>query len=240
MAGHSSTSDPRDRSDPHARNQRTKVKSAVRSEAFREMLRTAQNLDMFEQVRTGVSTADALQMCLDRAVAIWQFCASQTDHLAMGVAEDGEVVGFFEVKPGPGGALITRPNRWVAYEREARQDIEDLAATMTRLGIAERSIRIAEAQAVLVAATVRDAAMEAGIPPEQVRALGEALRTRLTDPAAKADLRPTPFGPDDTPNRHNSAQVRPHLPSSSRSQDPSTSTQVATQGPGHGQGDHGS
>lgn len=224
MAGHNRSSRPRP-------NQRTTTKRLARTEAFSELLATAAGQDLFHQIRTGVSTADALQMCLDRAVAIWQFCADQSNKQALSVTDDGEVVGFFEIQIGPGGALTTIPNRWVGYEREARQDIERLASTMTSLGIAERTVRVAEAQATLLAASVREAAIDAGIPPEQVRLLGEALRTRLE--TATADVSPSPPRP-----RHETAQSPATLLSASASQDPTTSRAVASEGPGHHRGDN--
>lgn len=219
MAGHNRSSRQRP-------NQRTTARKIQRTEAFSELLASAAGQDLFHQIRTGIPTAEALQMCLDRAVAIWQFTADQANRVAVEVDADGHATGFFEVQIGPGGALTTIPNRWVGYEREARQDIERLASTMTSLGIAERTVRVAEAQATLLAASVREAAIDAGIEPEQVRALGEALRARLE--AATADVAPSPRTP-----AHANAQHPPVLPSASASQSPATSRAVASEGPGH-------
>jgi hypothetical protein len=193
---------------------------------FGEMLEIAARHGTLHSLQFGISTSDALQETLDRAVAIWRFCVQQVDEHSMGIAEDGEVVGFFETQAGPGGALITVPNRWVAYEREARIDVENLAASMTRLGIAERNVRVAEAQAVLLAASVREAAIEAGIAPEQVRTLGEAIRKKLSDARTRAEVQPNADG-------HSSPQIRPKLPSASRAQNRETSRSVGSDGPGH-------
>lgn len=70
-------------------------------------------------------------------------------------------------------------------EREARQEVEKLASMMTQLGIAERVVRVQEAQAVLVVAAIREAAIETGLSQDQVRRLGEAIRGRLDDAALK-------------------------------------------------------
>lgn len=227
MAGHNGALSPRNS------NQRTSARTTVRSQAFASLLEVARAQGILDQVRTGVSTADALQLCLDRAVAIWEFCVHQANLLAVEITvdEDGheEPTGFFTHAPTPADPHHILPNKWVAYERVARQDIEQLAASMTQLGIAERQVRVQEAQAALVAASVRDAAMHIGLPPEVVRQLGEALRDRLTDPATRASISPRP----DPASGHNTPQVRPHLPSASRSQDPATSRQVGKEGPGH-------
>lgn len=219
-----------ERTSPTHRNQRTASQRKVRSEVFASLLEVARDQGVFDLIRTDTSTADALQLCLDRAVAIWAFCVDQANRLAIEVdADTGEPVGFFQPSPTPADPFRVLPNQWVQYERLARQDIEQLASDMTRLGIAERQVRVAEAQAALVAASVRDAAMSIGLAPEQVRELGEALRSRLTDPTTRADLSPKP----DPASGHESPQVRAHLPSSSRSQNPATSRDVGKQGPGH-------
>lgn len=157
---------------------RTPARSKARSEVFRDLLRIADAQGIY--VRTGVSTSDALQKCLDRAVALWEFAATQTDSFAMASdTSDEDGGGFFEIQLLPGGASEWIPNKWYRVEREARQDIENLAGMMMRLGIAERHVRIQEAQAALFVSQVREAAIEAGISPDSVRLLGEALRRRV-------------------------------------------------------------
>lgn len=167
-------------------NRSTSRKSRERSQVFRQLLEIADAQGIY--VRTGVSTGDALQRCLDRAVALWEFAATQTDNVAMDSdpTSDDEGGGFFEILLGPGGASEWVPNKWYRVEREARLDIERLAGMMTQLGIAERHVRIQEAQAALFVASVREAAIQAGISPQQVRLLGEALRDRVAGAIAEA------------------------------------------------------
>lgn len=74
-------------------------------------------------------------------------------------------------------------------EREARIEVEKLASMMTQLGIAERVVRVQEAQATLVIAAVREAAIDAGLSHDQVRSLGASLRDRLDTARVK---QPTP------------------------------------------------
>jgi hypothetical protein len=53
-------------------------------------------------------------------------------------------------------------------------------------GVAERAVRVQEAQLALVAARVAKAAEMAGLPVAQRRALGRALRDLSADEAAAA------------------------------------------------------
>lgn len=157
-------------------------------------------------IELGVSTADALQGCLDRVVALWRHAASEVDALA-----EDEV---FTLLISSTGVANEVPNVWIQHEAELRKEIEHLAATMTGLGIAERRVRIEEAQAALLVASIRDAAVEAGISHDQIRLLGEHLRARLDQ--SKVDIPPSPRS------------------AHSQSQDPATSRLVASTGPSHG------
>lgn len=164
-----------------------------RSTAFRELLSYAHEHDIY--VHSGTSTAHALQLCLDRAVALWQFAAHMTDSHALDPAalddpDDPSSGGFFELVTGPAGAFSYVPNRWYVSEREARQDVEKLAALMTSLGIAERQVRVQEAQSALIVARIRDVAIKVGLSPDQVRLLGEGLRDSLSE--AHADITVAP------------------------------------------------
>lgn len=170
--------------------------------------------EMGAPIHTGMTTAQALQSCLDRVVALYWFAARKVDELSSSLGEDGEVDDdeFWEVRTGPNGALSVVPNRWITYETEMRKEVEHLAGLMTQLGIAERSVRIQEAQAVMMIGAIRDAAVEAGIPAEQVRLLGEGIRARIADA---------------------SASINPEHASRSRSQSSATGSQVGHLGPGH-------
>lgn len=164
------------------KEERAPAKRKARSAVFRQLLEIADAQGIY--VRTGTSTGDALQRCLDRAVALWEFAATQTDNFALSPDTSGEEGGedgggFFEIQLLPGGASEWIPNKWYRVEREARLDIERLAGMMTQLGIAERHVRIQEAQAALFVAHIREAAIEIGLEPDQVRLLGEALRGRV-------------------------------------------------------------
>lgn len=168
-------------------------KSQTRARIFRELVHIA--AEQGASIKLGTTTAGALQECLDRAVALYRFAVDQVDNLSLpeNLPEGVEYLGdlpsasdpLFEVIVNPQGPDIIQPHRYVIMEREARIEIEKLASMMTQLGIAERVVRVQEAQAVLVIAAVREAAIDAGLDHDQVRKLGAALRTRLEDAHAK-------------------------------------------------------
>lgn len=172
---------------PHPASHR---KSEARRRIFRELVHLA--AEQGASIQLGVSTAGALQECLDRAVALYRFAADQVDRITPPDGsfpdEEGNVVALsdlpvaddplFEVTPNPQGPdLITR-HRYFLMEQEARLEIEKLASMMTTLGIAERVVRVEEAKAALLIAAVREAAMDIGLSHDQVRDLGAALRQR--------------------------------------------------------------
>jgi hypothetical protein len=175
-------------------------KSETRSRIFRELVHIA--AEQGAPIALGVSTGDALQQCLDRAVAIWRFAADQVDSIMIpeititsvdpATGEEVELPSslsnlsadedpFFEVIKNPQGPDIIQQHRYVTMEREARIEIEKLAAMMTQLGIAERVVRVEAAKAALMVAAIREAAIEVGLEPTQVRALGAALRNRVAE-----------------------------------------------------------
>lgn len=177
---------------------RVRHRKDVRSRIFRELVHIA--AEQGASIDLGVSTADALQQCLDRAVALWRFAAHQVDHIAL--PDDPDADAFdpddpttwpdlsnlpaqedptFEVLVNPQGPDIIQDHRWYQREQEARREIEKLAAMMTQLGIAERVVRVREAEAALLISAVRDAAMAIGLDNDQIRQLGAALRDRVAD-----------------------------------------------------------
>lgn len=166
---------------PHPASHR---RSAYRRKIFRELVHMA--AEQGASIQMGISTAQALQECLDRAVALLRFTADQVDSLYIGFPEDtplSELSPYddpmYEVTPNDQGPDVIKLHRYVLWEREARLEVEKLAAMMTQLGVAERVVRVEEAKAALMVAAVREAAMEVGLPHETVRELGAALRRRV-------------------------------------------------------------
>lgn len=167
---------------PHPASHR---KTEARRKIFRELVHMA--AEQGAAIELGVSTAGALQECLDRAVALYRFAADQVDRITPpdGVWEGQSLADLpvsddplFEVMPNPQGPDLVTRHRYFLMEQEARLEIEKLASMMTTLGIAERVVRVEEAKAALLIAAVREAAMDIGLTHDQVRDLGAALRRR--------------------------------------------------------------
>jgi hypothetical protein len=166
---------------PHPASHR---RSAYRRKIFRELVHMA--AEQGAAIKMGISTAQALQECLDRAVALMRFAADQVDALYSNFP-DGTPLSelspqddpLYEVTSNPQGPDIVKLHRYILWEREARLEVEKLAAMMTQLGVAERVVRVEEAKAALMVAAVREAALDAGLDHETVRNLGAALRKRI-------------------------------------------------------------
>jgi hypothetical protein len=86
-----------------------------------------------------------------------------------------------------GTAFGPIPNQWLRLEADLRQEVERSAGKMVQLGIADRAVKLQEAKAALMVQALLAAARDAGIPREQVRKLGPALRTRLREAAGELE-----------------------------------------------------
>lgn len=117
-------------------------------------------------VPLGANPIDVLQEVIDGAVADLRFAQEQVDRLGV-----DEV--FRQTAQG------TVPNEWIRLRDVYRDEVERVANNLVRNGIAERIVNIKAAEAALMVQAVQAAAIDAGIPPEQVRVLGAALRERL-------------------------------------------------------------
>lgn len=70
-------------------------------------------------------------------------------------------------------------NEWLRLESRFAQELTSLCVNIERVGLQERMVRIEEGKAALLVRALTEAAREAGIPRDQVRKLGPALRTHL-------------------------------------------------------------
>lgn len=122
----------------------------------------------------GSDPIEVLQELLDGWVADLRYAQSKVD----GLPED-EV--FRQTAQG------TVANEWIRLRDRYREELERASTNLVRSGIADRAVRIREAQAVLFVHAVQDAASDAGIPLDQVRALGQALRRRVNELDAVRD-----------------------------------------------------
>lgn len=117
--------------------------------------------------RLDVTSQEALQETLDGMVQDLRFTQRQCDALEMG---EGEGKYWRDTMVGK------IPNEWIRLRNDLRQQVAHLSLSLEAKGIAERGVRVKEAQAVLMAGMVRTAAERAGLTPQQVAALGTELR----------------------------------------------------------------
>jgi predicted nucleotidyltransferase len=115
-----------------------------------------------------------LQEALDVLVGDFRYCQSKVEAL-----DEKE----FWRKTLESGKI---PNEWIRLRDQYRSEIEHVSLKIMSAGVAERAVRVQEAQLALVAARVAKAAEMAGLPVAQRRALGRALRDLSADEAAAA------------------------------------------------------
>jgi len=111
------------------------------------------------------SHLEVLQETLDQMVADYRYCQKKVNDLP-------EADIWRETMLG--GKI---PNEWIRLRDEYGSNLQHVAIKLTQAGIADRAVRVQEAQAALLAQRVRDAAERAGLSQTQIRALGRELRT---------------------------------------------------------------
>jgi hypothetical protein len=126
------------------------------------------------------SVAQALQLVLDRAMGSLYVAASYADDVPV----DEFWVKYWDAQ----GNVRVEPNKWYKLEAALRVEVHQIAADMTRLGIAERQVAVEEQKATWVLAAIRAAANDAGLNNEQVRLLGEGIRRRLVEGTALPEV----------------------------------------------------
>lgn len=138
----------------------------------RSMGKLMSAIDAYDVPRSkGVSTEDAWKVAFERLHGQWIFVCSMADKVR------GE--SFWVSKLDAQGNLLVEPNKWFQLEERMRLQLVEMVETAQRFGLAERMVAVTEARQVLVAQAVRDAAIDAGLGPEQVASLGNSLRKRL-------------------------------------------------------------
>lgn len=170
MAGQPRTSAKRGPVPAKVINRAAKHRSFENKKAYGELVRLAAE-NKLDYPTTPVAAVDVLQELLDRSTGNWRWAAGQLDLVS--------AADFWVQKIDAQGNVLVEPNKWYQLERAAASEVERLAGMMAQLGIDERLVKVEEARAVLLISAVREAAREAGISANQVRALGSALRSRL-------------------------------------------------------------
>jgi hypothetical protein len=148
---------------------RTKAKQRRNAMLMAEALEIASTYDI--AVNKGNAVIDVLQTVLDRAMDLWRLACKEVDKLSM----DERLVQRIDEN----GNRLVEPHIWIQYEGSLRAELIDLGIRMGHLGVDERRVRVQEAQVELLGRAVLAAAHAIGLPAEQQRELGAALRDEL-------------------------------------------------------------
>ena len=114
----------------------------------------------------GADPAEALQEVLDLHVAELRYAQAKVDALPDNELWRDTMVGRI-------------PNEWIRLRDEKAAAVQTTANNILRAGIADRAVRVQEAQLLLVVTAIHRAAERAGLSRTDVRKLGSALREEL-------------------------------------------------------------
>lgn len=113
--------------------------------------------------RIDAQPVDVVQETLDGMVADLRFAQKMVDGLPEEAMWRDTMVGRI-------------PNEWIRLRNEYRDRTAHFAGRMIERGIAEKAVNVSAAQTALMATMIKEAAIRAGLDPDQVTALGDQLR----------------------------------------------------------------
>jgi hypothetical protein len=177
------------------KQRRTATKRRRNAMLLGEALEIASTYDI--AITKGNAVVDVLQTVLDRAMDIWRLACKEVDKLDM----DDRLVERIDEN----GNRLVEPHVWIQYELTLRAELADLAIRMGHLGVDERRVRVQEAQVELLGRAVLAAAHAIGLPIDQQKQLGAALRTeleKLEDPSGAANPAVRQEGPGRTNDKY--------------------------------------
>lgn len=128
--------------------------------------RTAARVAIEKRPSPHTEPIEALQWVINRCADLCRHAADKVDSLG-----EDELTVMTQFGPVD--------NQWIRLEERFRRELTDVCVSVEKIGLAERSVRLEEARAVLVISAIRDAAQEAGLTETQIRSLGAGIRKRL-------------------------------------------------------------
>lgn len=138
----------------------------AKNSLYHNALREVQRLRAIEELDS--DPVEALQELLDVAVAEFRLAQQRCLELEEDYIWRDTIAG-------------KQANEWIRLRDEYFERLQRLTERMVALGIADRQVKVQEAQTLLVAQEVIAAAEEAGLSRTEVRALGAALRRRAKE-----------------------------------------------------------
>lgn len=167
----------------HKRTPPTKLETAKsrkrrmrNREMYAEAMRFAEQLDITLAPDDNVS--NIIIKIIQRTHALWLHAASKTDELNPDL-KPGEPGSIFTYRFDEQGNKLIEPSKWVAYEKELRQELFSQVALAQKLNIDEAAVRVEAAKLDLLSRALRNSMKKAQVPDEMQRRIGSALREEL-------------------------------------------------------------
>lgn len=145
-------------------------------EMYAEAMRFAEQLDITLAPDDNVS--NIIIKIIQRTHALWLHAASKTDELNPDL-KPGEPGSIFTYRFDEQGNKLIEPSKWVAYEKELRQELFSQVALAQKLNIDEAAVRVEAAKLDLLSRALRNSMKKAQVPDEMQRRIGSALREEL-------------------------------------------------------------
>lgn len=121
--------------------------------------------------RDTTSVIEAMQLMLDRGMALYRLSAKEADKLTLDEM-------WSESEDEIGNTVIV-PSKWVQFEAAMRSEVFEMAARMQGLNVDERLVKIEEAKVELLGRALQAAARAIGLDEDKQKELGAALRDEL-------------------------------------------------------------
>jgi hypothetical protein len=152
-----------------------RAKSKRRRKAHRmlvaELVEESKLYEMGDLYQNPVGVLNAMQLMLDRAMALWRLAANEVDKL--------RTENLFATSVDEQGNEWEELTKWVAWEQALRNEVFEMAARMQALNVDERLVRVEEVKTELLGRALVNAARKAGLDEDTQRALGTHLREEL-------------------------------------------------------------
>lgn len=168
----------------HKRTPPTKLETAKsrkrrmrNREMYAEAMRFAEQLDI--TLASDDNVSNIIIKIIQRTHALWLHAASKTDELDPEL-KPGEPNSIFTYRFDEQGNKLIEPSKWVAYEKELRQELFSQVALAQKLNIDEAAVRVEAAKLDLLSRALRNSMKKAQVPDEMQRRIGSALREELT------------------------------------------------------------
>jgi len=142
-------------------------------------LRAAGDLDAIVRKRHG-DPGEIAGKVIDRTATLWVYVGSQVDKLIPGVGKNtSEINREYMTSYDANGNAVIGVNYLIAREDTLRGELFGYVSRAAQLGIADRAVRVREAQMSLIGHAMKEACHEIGLSQDQQALLAQALQKSL-------------------------------------------------------------